>query len=528
MWLLLIWTYFHPRFFYTEGTYKYPSFEVNVATYQGDFYYKTTGENMANMFQRNCFSANRETCLILKEEISTLGEGFVNWIKYNKFDECMVIKMVDAECNVTYNYGFPIQCDEENICRYREEHRIVLKSFTSPLFSIINRALEYFVEIIPFEDYEKVMFWFQDDIKLTQEIGRSKQLKLYQNRYTCIKENGEVGIEENAICIRKRTIANGLNFGNHVFRNKVVIEYLANNVKNFSRLPIEVSRRLNLSNFQGTSFHDDLGRKTNNVESVLYVLPSSLNVTQELIPWMIDFPKAICGALGLRKLDNNEKEALPKENPHLKCFLDEKGQPITNSLSEVWAFSPNVAESWGHAEIKQEYFQYASKQRDILFSTNHYNVTDDWVWISPNITMKKDSARLVNLEHINLDDILQYPNFVDFMNSPDGMVIIYYIPSKYNLTGWNYYRWGGAVLFYNPALKNTTDNTLPFKNFLLNSLEGQMFVCYYCPIPEPGKIFLTEMTRWNFIDCNGLRQRERRPQVNISVYVIDIKKIKDE
>lgn len=216
------------------------------------------------------------------------------------------------------------------------------------------------------------------------------------------------------------------------FRIPYVLEYLSNNRIGFTLLYSEVL----LTNYSyrppdGLAYYHKYGQKYFEWQPFTYLLPSPLKLTRELVSWIIDdsdLLDIVYNAIGLRKLDNEEIQVLPKKNPPLKYFYDESGNVLKELEKINWVFSDFVGTDYNHFQITEnDAFQFATRMRDVLFLITELETPDGWIKISDKIYLERNGSRCVTIVYSILSEILNSNIFNSFLQQSDAFVIMNFL-----------------------------------------------------------------------------------------------------
>lgn len=356
------------------------------------------------------------------------------------FTECAIVRMAEQKCNMNFYYT-GMQCDfQTNTC------------------SLI------------YSDESKFQFWFQEYFNVTKTNIKQVEGNVHLDRYLCIQKDKTIGISEGAVCIRKMMLRGFI----HSFQNiSFVMEYLATNLETFTFLNRNIARQIKEIPSTVALFTKDGKRVESSLDDV-FVLPSDLRVTSELISWMrassyLSF--GICNALGLRKLDTQEIKAFDEEKEHLGCFYDESGSPIEFMASDVWSFGLNVATSQNYAKITDKNaLNFAIQKRSVLFLNNQIEVPNDWINLAKNIYIKKISARHLYVSPEEFENILKSNETKALLKEKGEFLIVSgTIKDQSILKEFNYVQIDSNFLFFDQKMK-FVKNRLVMEDIPLNLL----------------------------------------------------------
>lgn len=403
-----------------------------------------TGLNMKHYIEDNCLKARYSDCRILLQRYNEL-----KWIAQNNLTQCAIVRMAENNC---------IEVDG-----------LDCKKFDCSLPNDEKST----------KNSSKFGFWFQDYFKLPKENMVS--LSPHFKRYTCIRKDEKIGLEDGGICIRNLYILKGVS--NELLELDFVKSSLAKNLRNYSVVPKVVAQKIDVKNLPyGTQITTEYGKNPGLYPNRnVYVLPSPLTLTKETVSWMRKnywMSTTICYAFGIRKLNAIEIDALP-EDPHLGCFYDKSGKPIQKKEDIVWTFGLNFGRFWNVSEfISADALTYVGNFRDYVCVKNTKSVKkvpNGWSKVHDNLFLKNNGSRVVYLSDVKCEEFETNPLFKKYLND-GGFVILACMDQESKM---NHHQ----ILDYNLYSKETKKLPLKFKDILLKSQFGEEFFVRYGEIP---------------------------------------------
>lgn len=381
------------------------------------YFFQTKYESQSLLFiEKHCLQAHFDQCSNL------------NWndeeIKNNGLDDCVIIKMAKQKCSTDAKMYTNMIC-------------------LGSTCSIDCKNLE--------NDPLSICFWSKDYFNISRDIFDQVKTNLNLNRYICIQQNGEKGIDLNSTCI-KTSLLRGKNY-DVLIEMPLVNDYLAQNLMSYTSLDARTA--IKITNVpKDLAVYTRYGKKLeSNFQGDVIVLPFPLKVTLELLSWMnssLYFSHGICNALGLRKLDKKEEMEIANYHHH-DCFYNENLEE-----NKVFSFGKNVATTHNHATIN---LNITFKLRKVLFGKNEIAIPSDWSSLTDEIHFQ-NKLRYFFVSRQDLMDIL----YSQVLKVPYDFCVVCGVEKHFQVDKF--------LGFEHEIMEISNNINLPF-NLILNNIYGR-------------------------------------------------------
>lgn len=445
---------------------------------------KKTGGKIP-VIDNHCRLASTEICSTLSETLfSRPATKLKELLSKQNSSECADVKTAVRNCEENYKYDYAE-------CMYK------------------------FCEFTQHLENTKLVFWLQDNFTVTEQNIEQVKANPKRKRYICIQKNETSAISVGAFCIKKNLFSSfSKKLSDKPIHASILYEFLPKNCEEPTILDKEIAKKINVYQLNDLEISKEIFRVHDmsvytyygkiverDINEDVFILPSSLKVTPELLHWMSgssNVSDALCNALGLRKLEEVEVEAVSNHKSDLECFYKLKDQ---NDEFEVWAFGKGIATSKNYAHIPKKAMELATTTRDVLFSHDDIDLPE-WGRFKEKIYFKKMGSRVLDISPEDFNYILKYELLSKQLKEKDAFFIIdcfdVKLPEKiYFLKHLN------KCLFYNQKL-NVAEYMLQMKNIrdgILKSYIGQVFYVKFAQIP--GKNW-TSLPYISMNECENL------------------------
>lgn len=385
-----------------------------------------------------------------------------------------------------------------------------------------NHYMECFYDFCEFLYYKlengtsEFPLWLQDNFTVTKKNIEQVKANPKGNKYGCVNdERNEISV--NSFCFKKHLFQSYLERIIYKRRQNSFTEFY-NYLPSVSERPTilvrEISDELSFEDIPngvgvytsyGKNVQDILNdkirfryeqRRYRRVHEDVFVLPSPLKVTTEVLLWMSDssnMSEVICNVLGYKKLDADETLAFSNQKSHFGCFYNELGEKINESTNydAVWALGKDFATSKNYLNTQSEEMRVLLKNRDFIYLEKDIQVPSEWLKLTNNIYLRKNSSRVLKRPDDESRRILQSEETEEFLREKDSFLIAENVEIYYYK--WHVLRYLNYFLFYNKGLTIAENmvNMEAFRDNLFKSYIGQVFYVKFAQIPSNELVSLS-------------------------------------